>query len=160
MAHPLLKHHPAFGQIARRFHAPILVATLIMAVASLAALGFPLALKNMVEQYTADGSYLNWVVAGGILLVLSLGLQAFGSLRATMVAERLKAGLRLHLYRKLLGKQMAFHREHGPGDLMSALYSDVDQLSSLYTNLLPSGISSALTKLAATCSRATGCMRY
>ena len=144
MAHPLLNNHPAFGRIARHYHAPILMATLIMAAASILALGFPWALKNMVEQYAVEGAFLYWAVAGSVLLVLGLLLQAFGSLRATMVAERLKASLRLQLYRKLLGKQMAFHREHGPGDLMSALYSDVDQISSLYTNLLPSGISSGL----------------
>ncbi|MFT5098284.1 MAG: ATP-binding cassette subfamily B protein AbcA/BmrA [Lysobacterales bacterium] len=144
MSHPLLNNHPVFRDITRRFHAPILIATLIMALSSVLALGFPLALKNMVEQYTANAPYLNWALGGGALLVISLVLRAFGSLRATMVAEKLKAALRLSLYRKFLGKDLAFHREHGPGHLMSVLYSDIDQLSSVYTNLLPSGISSVL----------------
>lgn len=149
MTHELLKNHPGFRRIARGFQMPILAATALMSVASLLALGVPLALKNLVEAYGSGGPYLFWVLAGAALLAGAIGLQAVGRLRTTVVSERLKARLRLKLYDKLLKREMAFHREHGPGDLVSALYSDIEQLSVLYTSLLPSGIASALLILGA-----------
>jgi ATP-binding cassette subfamily B protein len=149
MTHPLLQHHPGFRHIARAFRLPVLVAAALMSSAALLALGVPVALKNLVEAYRAGGAYLPWVLAGAGLLVGAVVLQAVGRLRTTVVSERLKARYRLHLYDKLMRRSMAFHREHGPGDLMSAIYADLEQMSALHTSLLPSGVASALIILGA-----------
>ncbi len=144
MAHPLTEAHPEFRRIARRYRRPIMSATLLLSAASMFALGVPLALKYMVEAYQAGGDYLAWGIGGAGILVATLGMQALGKLRATSISERLKARLRVKLYTILLGRDVGFHREHGPGDLMSALYTDLDQYSALYTTLLPTGIATVL----------------
>jgi ABC-type multidrug transport system fused ATPase/permease subunit len=144
MTHRLIKDHPEFRNIARRFQVPLLLATGLLSVASLLALGIPLDLKNMVEGYVVDDSYLKWALTGAAMLGVMLVMQALGRLRTTSISERLKARMRLHLYEKLLGRHMAFHREHGPGDLISAMYTDLDQFSALYTALVPSGVASGL----------------
>ena len=90
MAHLLLSEHPDFRAIARRHQASVMLATVLMSLASLLALGVPLALKNLVEELTAGGDYLRWAAVGALLLAAGLGLQAIGRLRSTLVFEQLK----------------------------------------------------------------------
>ncbi len=149
MAHLLLSEHPDFRAIARRHQASVMLATVLMSLASLLALGVPLALKNLVEELTAGGDYLRWAAVGALLLAAGLGLQAIGRLRSTLVFEQLKTRMRLRLFEKLLGQRLAFHREHGAGDLTSALYTDIDQFSTLYTSLIPSAVAGALIVMGA-----------
>ncbi|NNL94540.1 MAG: ABC transporter ATP-binding protein [Xanthomonadales bacterium] len=150
MSHRLLKKNPLFRDEIRRHRASILIAAAILSLASLLALGIPLAVKRLAEEWAAGNSWTIWLLAGGVFLLLSLGLQTYGGLKSTEVSERLKTALQRQLFRRFMGQEMAFHRAQGPGELISAIYTDIQAVAGLYSRLLPSGVSGLLLLAGAT----------
>lgn len=127
----------------------IVSASLLMMAAAVLTLLIPYLLNGLLEEWKASQALFSAAVLVSGTLALALILHTLGSFLSVLSAERLKANLRQSALNKLLKKPLAYHKQHGHGETLSLLYSDMEQVAGFYAALLPSTFSGLLLWLGA-----------
>ncbi|MBP2017411.1 ABC-type multidrug transport system fused ATPase/permease subunit [Symbiobacterium terraclitae] len=116
----------------------ILLVSLMIAATGLRLL-FPQLLRSLVDRTLAGAPLPALLLPAGLFLAGALLIQAL-RITATMLSERIAWGatnaLRLDLARHVLGLDIAFHKEHTPGELIERIDGDVTTLAGFFSQFV------------------------
>ena len=119
-----------------------------LAVASVATLTFPVAVKQMIDQgfSAAHGSSIDraFVLMFGVAVVLALA-SAARFYFVTLLGERVVADLRQRLYAHLIALDAGFHDRNRSGELVSRLTADAELLRSVVGSSMSVALRSSVT---------------
>lgn len=125
----------------------LFVAWLIaLAVASVATLSLPLAVRRMIDQGFSSGSNIDraFLFLFGVALVLALA-SAARFYFVSLLGERVVADLRNKLYAHLIDLDIGFHDRNRSGELISRLTADAELLRSVVGSSMSVALRSSVT---------------
>lgn len=121
------------------FTKPLLIASLMLAVAAGMVIGFGKFLSFVVDQglLVKGSNYFSLVLLGLVLSVTLLALASYArTYYITWIGEKLIAKLRYDLFDHILKFPITFFEEHQPANLVARLTSDINLLQLVLTNSL------------------------
>lgn len=129
------------------------IAAFLLLLALMTALGLsgPLLIRRAVNVHILGKDYEGLLRVAGLFLavqMLNIGVRFTLVTGMERMGQRILAGLRVRLFRHVLGQGQAFFNEHPVGRLMSRVESDVDALRRFFT--------SAAVEMIATMTLCTG----
>ena len=119
--------------------ARILLLTALLLGATGLRLLFPQLLRSLVDQALAGAPLRALLLPAALFLAGALLIQVL-RITATLLAERIAwaatNALRLDLARHVLGLDLAFHKEHTPGELIERIDGDVTTLAGFFSQFV------------------------
>lgn len=117
-----------------------------LAVASVATLSLPLAVRRMIDQGFSSGSNIDraFLFLFGVALVLALA-SAARFYFVSLLGERVVADLRNKLYAHLIDLDIGFHDRNRSGELISRLTADAELLRSVVGSSMSVALRSSVT---------------
>ncbi len=117
-----------------------------LAVASVATLSLPLAVRRMIDQGFSSGTNIDraFLFLFGVALVLALA-SAARFYFVSLLGERVVADLRNKLYAHLIGLDAGFHDRNRSGELISRLTADAELLRSVVGSSMSVALRSSVT---------------
>lgn len=115
----------------------LLLMTMNLAV-SLLNVGMALISKNIIDRATnSSGSIYSFVGLYFLFTVISLGINAAGSVLSVVTGERFSFGIRMQIYEKIIHSHWMDTQRYHTGDLMTRLTSDAGNIADGIIGVIP-----------------------
>ncbi len=135
------------GKYVSKFYQPILLATVMLAVAAGMVIGFGKFLSFSINTglLTKGSDYFGWVLIGLGISVVLLALASYArTYYISWIGEQLMASLRYDVFDHILKFSISFFEDYQPANLVARLTSDMNLLQLVLTNSLGIFVRNAL----------------